>query len=165
MLISGKILSREWKKLDKTVVPDVASSVVNASRGGDKSVFVGCDSQMYNYKQEYVVSIVVYTERKGGTTWHVKIRTGKPRNLREKLVNEAWLAIQTAWELEHVLPKGVDLSVHLDINSDEKWASSKYHDEVYWLAKGQGFKVFTKPNAWAASYVSEFIAKRRNEAA
>jgi len=164
-MLTSKMLSRKWKKLDKTVVPDIIASVREAVTGDNKSVFIGCDSQMHDHKQEYVVAIVVYTEGKGGTTWHTKTFTGEPRNLREKLVNEAWLAIQTAWEVEKILPKGIDLSVHLDVNPDEKWASSKYHDEVYWLAKGQGFKVFTKPNAWAASYVSEFVAKHRNEAA
>lgn len=164
-MITDKMFSRQWKKLDRTIVPDLRSAILDSCRGDNKSVFVGCDSQQHDHKQEFVVAIIIYTEGKGGTTFHNKTITGKPRNLREKLVTEAWLAIQTAWEVERILPKNVDLSVHLDVNPDKNWASSKYHDEVYWLAKGQGFKVFTKPNAWASSYVAEFVAKRRNEAA
>ena len=166
MIIPPKgMLSKQWKKLDKTIVPDVIVAVKEACRGDNKAVFVGCDSQMHDHRQEYVVAIVVYTEGKGGTTWHCKTFTGEPRNLREKLVNEALLALHTAWEIEKVLPSNVDLAVHLDVNKDPKWASAKYHDEIYWMVKGQGFATFTKPEAWCASYVSEFVAKHRNEAA
>jgi len=160
------MLTKKWLKIDKTIVKDIAVAVVEAAQGDNKAVFIGTDSQMHDHKQEYVTAIVVYTEGKGGTTFHTKTFTGEPRSLREKLVNEAWLSVYTAWEIEKVLPAGVDLAaIHLDVNPDKRWASSKYHDEIYGLVKGQGFEVVTKPGAWVASYVAEFIAKHRNEAA
>lgn len=157
---------KKWFKLDKSRVEDVGSALTAVRwSGSDKMVVVATDSQMHDRKQEYVTVIVVYSLGKGGTTFHTKSFTGEPRSLREKLTNEAWLSIKTAWEVEKLLPENVDLAVHLDVNPNEKWASSKYHDELFWTAKGQGFKVFTKPEAWAASYVAEHIAKHRNEAA
>jgi len=167
MLIPSKgMLAKRWLKLDKTVVRDIAAAVVDACKGDNKAVFIGTDSQMHDHKQEYVTAIVVYTEGKGGTTFHTKTFTGEPRSLREKLVNEASLSIYAAWEIQKVLPNGVDLAaIHADVNPDSKWASSKYHDEIYGLIKGQGFEVVTKPGAWVASYVAEFVAKHRNEAA
>lgn len=160
------MLAKRWKKLDRTVVKDIAASVVEACKGDNKAVFIGTDSQMHDRRQEYVTAIVVYTQGKGGTTFHTKTFTGEPRSLREKLVNEAWLSIFTAWEIQKILPDGVDLAaIHADVNPDSKWASSKYHDEIYGLIKGQGFEVVTKPGAWVASYVAEFVAKHRNQAA
>jgi len=163
MIPNSGILSKKWLKLDKTAVPDLRFAVLDACRGDNKAVFIGTDSQMHDHKQEYVTAIVVYTEGKGGTTFHTKTFTGAPRNLREKLVNEAWLSIYTAWEIQKVLPDNIDLAIHLDVNKDMKWASARYHDEIYGLVKGQGFAAFTKPDAWCASYVSEFVAKHRNE--
>jgi predicted RNase H-related nuclease YkuK (DUF458 family) len=154
-----------WFKLDKTPVVNLKKDLLSCFRGNDEIVAVGCDSQIHDHKHEYVVAIVIYTPGKGGTTFHRKFFTEQSRSLREKLVNEAWLSIQVCWEVEKILPKNIDLSVHLDVNPDENWASSRYHDELYWLTRGQGFKVFTKPNAWVASYVSEHICKHRNEAA
>jgi len=160
------MLTKKWLKIDKTIVKDIAAAVVEAAQGDNKAVFIGTDSQMHDHRQEYVTAIVVYTEGKGGTTFHTKTFTGEPRSLREKLVNEAWLSIYTAWQIEKVLPVGVDLAaIHLDVNPEQRWASSKYHDEIYGLVKGQGFTAVTKPGAWVASYVAEFIAKHRNEAA
>jgi len=166
MIPNSGMLRKNWLKIDKTVVLDLAAAIREAVQGDNKAVFIGTDSQMHDHKQEYVTAIVIYTEGKGGTTFHTKTFTGEPRSLREKLVNEAWLSIYTAWEIEKILPFGVELAaIHADVNPNPKWASSKYHDEVYGLIKGQGFEVVTKPGAWVASYVAEFIAKHRNEAA
>lgn len=166
MLVPAKgMLSKRWKKLNKTVVRDLTASVIEACKGDDKAVFIGTDSQMHDHRQEYVTAIVVYTQGKGGTTFHTKTCTGEPRSLREKLVNEAWLSIYTAWEVQRFLPEHIDLAIHLDVNKDMKWASARYHDEIYGLVRGQGFTVFTKPEAWCSSYVAEFVAKHRNEAA
>ena len=161
------LYGKKWLKLDKSPVLDMGSAIKEACllEGKNKMVVVATDSQMHDHKQEYVTVVVIYTYGKGGTTFHTKTFTGEPRSLRDKLTNEAWLSIRTAWEVEKLLPHDMDLSVHLDVNPDERWASSKYHDELYWLTKGQGFKVFTKPYAWGASYVAEFVAKHRNESA
>lgn len=157
------MLYRPWKKIDKTIVPNIVESIKEACKGDNKAVFIGTDSQMHDHKQEFVTAIVVYTEGKGACTFHTKIFTGEPRSLREKLINEALLSLHTAWEIEKILPKNVDLSVHLDVNPEPPWLSSKYHDEIYWMIKGQGFTAVTKPNAFAASYVAEHICKHRNE--
>ena len=161
----SNILDRSWFKIDKTKVPDIKSAVLEACQGDDKVVFIGTDSQQHDQKLTYCTVIIVYTQGKGGRVFYTKMKTNAPVALRQKLTNEAWLSIQTAWGVEKFLPEGIDLAVHLDINSNSKWASSKHHDELYWMVKGQNFKVFTKPFAIAASHVAEHIVKGRNEAA
>ena len=159
------MLSRNWYKIDKTKVDDIQMSVIEAVKGDDKVVFIGTDSQQQDRKLIYCTVIIVYTQGKGGRVFYTKVKTNAPVPLRQKLTNETWLSIQTAWEVEKLLPEGIDLAVHLDVNSDPRWDSAKHHDELYWMVKGQNFKVFTKPFAVAASHVAEHIVKGRNEAA
>ena len=57
-----------------------------------------------------------------------------PISLRRKLVEEAMLSMRVAWEVEPLLPSGCDLgAIHVDVNPDPKYASSKYYEEVYWM--------------------------------
>ncbi len=157
------ILDNAWHTLHGKKVEDIRQTIKDACQGDDKVVLIGTDSQLHR-KLEFVTSIIVYTLNKGGRVFYTKTYQPRVESLRKKLVDEAWLSINTAWEVEPILPPDVSLaSIHVDVNPNEQEASSKYHDEIYWLVKGQGFEVVTKPFAWAASHVSEHIVKHRNE--
>jgi len=160
------ILSQNWFTLSKKPVEDIAKTINELARGEDTLVVIGTDSQTYDKQHEFAISITIYTVGKGGRSFYTKFYTDVPRDLRKKLVDEAWLNVYTAWELEKHLPKDCALgwTIHADVNPDEREASSKYHDEVYWLIKGNcpNFEVVTKPLAWGSSYVSERIVKHKN---
>ena len=157
------MLKKDWYTLDTKPIPDIKKAIREATWGQDKVVIIGTDSQLYDKRLEFATSIVIYTMGKGGRVFYTKTFT-KPAKLRKKLVDEAWLSIYTAWEVEPLLPSTCDLgSVHVDVNPDPKEASSQYYEEIYWLVKGQGFQVVTKPLAFASSHISEHIVKRRNE--
>lgn len=163
--MTDKMIDKKWHMLDTTPVIDILGALRKATAGDDKIVLIGTDSQLYDKRLEFVTSIIVYTLGKGGRVFYTKT-FDKPSSLRKKLVDEAWLSIRTAWEIEPYLPVDCDLgAIHADVNPDPKEASSKYYEEIYWLIKGQGFKVVTKPLAWAASHVSEHIVKHKNERA
>lgn len=157
------MFSKKWFTLNGEPIEDIKKAVLDACWGDEKSVFIGTDSQQHR-RLEFVTSIIVYTLNKGARVFYTKTYQDKAVSLRKKLVDEAWLSIYTAWEIEPVLPKNVDLaSIHIDVNPDEKYDSSKYHREIYWLVKGQGFEVVSKPWGWAASHVSEHIVKHKPE--
>ena len=159
------MLSKNWYKLDGTPIEDLRTAIIDACQGDDKIVLIGTDAQKHK-KLEFVTAIIIYTLRKGACIFYTKTYQDRVESLRKKLVDEVWLSIYTAWEIEPFLPEGVDLgSIHIDANPDKRYASSKYHDEIYWMVKGQGFEVVSKPFAWAASHVAEHIVKHKNERA
>jgi len=83
---------------------------------------------------------VVLTPGIGGGVFHTRIRTTREdvRSLRLKLFMEAWYSVETAMELEPHIPEGSPIVVHLDVNPDKRWASSRHISEVVGLVMGQG---------------------------
>jgi len=159
------MLSKDWYTLNGDPIDDISVAIKAACQGDDKVVIIGTDSQQYK-KLEFVTSVIVYTLHKGGRVFYTKTfrdySTEGDGGLRRKLVDEAWLSIYAAWEIEPLLPSGVDLaSIHVDVNPDKAEASSKYHDEICWLVKGQNFEVVSKPWSFASTHVSEHIVKHR----
>jgi len=156
------MIEKTWYTLSGDKVEDIRDAVRKACEGSDKVVIIGTDSQMHR-RLEFVTTIVVYTIGKGGRVFYTKTFQEHVSSLRKKLVDEAWLSIYTAWQIEPYLPPDVDLgAIHADVNPDPTADSSKYHDEIYWLIKGQGFEVVTKPLAYASSHIAEHIVKHRN---
>jgi len=86
------------------------------------------------------------------------------KSLRQKLFREAWLSVQTAMEIEPHTPDHTPIVVHLDVNPDKRWASSRHINEVVGLVMGQGFEVLYKPDAWAASHTADHVVKNKHHA-
>ena len=49
-----------------------------------------------------------------------------------------------------------NITVHLDINPDDKYISNKFYKEFVNMVKGCGYKCITKPDAFAASIADMF---------
>ena len=65
----------------------------------------------------------------------------------------------TAFKLQEILPPNVDIVIHVDANSDERWKSSDYVHDLIGMVVGQGFRCKIKPNAWAAMSVADKHSK------
>lgn len=147
-------------------VQDISKTVYEITRTGiyEKVVIIGTDSQNFERRTDLVTAVVVLNKGKGGRAFYTKTSNQKFNSLRQKLTTEAWLSVQTAFEIEPLLPEGCDLIVHLDVNPDLKKGKSAMHiKEVVGMVAGQGFAVVTKPDGFVASHIAEHIVKRKNE--
>lgn len=126
-------------------------------------LFIGTDSKINRKKKivHYVTCIVLYKKGKGGRVF-IKNKRSVNCSLKERLSNEVWKSIEVAIRANDLLidKLNVDLFVHLDVNSSTKYKSGAYHQELAAMVSGQGLKFKLKPDAWAASSVSDRVCKR-----
>jgi len=130
---------------------------------GPRVIHVGTDAQKIDHRVEFVTCVVVLTPQKGGRVFYTRVqrRRRDVHTLRQKLFTEAWMSVETAMELNPHLPDDTPIVVHLDVNPDRRWASSRHIHEVVGLVLGQGFEVLFKPDAWAASHAADHVIKNR----
>lgn len=160
------MLERQWLTLERVPVDDIVSEIGRLLHAGDRVFHVGTDAQKIDRRIEFVTCIVALSPGKGGRVYYTRLR--KPprevRTLRQKLFMEAWLSVETAMELDPHVPDTTPIVVHLDVNPDRRWASSRHINEVVGLVVGQGFEVLFKPDAWAASRAADHVVKNKNHA-
>ncbi len=155
------MLERDWFTLYGEPV-NIKRAIAESTEGPDKSIIIGTDSQRFDHHEDFITVIVVRTEMKGARVFFTKERELKYYTLRDKLIKEAYMSIQTAHELAPILPDSCKIAaLHADVNPDpEKGKSAKYEREIVGYIKGNGFPVMTKPDGWAASHVAEHILKK-----
>jgi predicted RNase H-related nuclease YkuK (DUF458 family) len=158
------VLDKDWFTLDGDLV-EIKQAIQEATKGDDKVVFIGTDSQKFNKTEDFVTVIVVYTISKGGRVFYTLEKDPKFHNLRDKLIKEALLSIQTAWAIAPILPDDCKIAaLHADVNTDiKKGKSAKFESQIVGMIKGNGFPVVTKPDGWASSHIAEHIVKRKHE--
>lgn len=157
------MLDRDWYSLDGDQI-DLKQTIYDLGKEGEKVIVIGTDSQKKDKKIDFVTVIVMYTPGKGGRVFYTREKDPKFYSLRDKLIKEALLSIQTAWAISPLLPENCKIAaLHADVNSDiKKGASAKFEKEIAGMINGNGFTVVTKPLAWAASHVAEHLVKNRH---
>lgn len=165
--LNERMIEREWLTMDSERIPDLVAALGDLLRTGNRVIHIGTDAQKVDARVDFVTCVVVLTPGKGGRVFHTRIRKPREdvRSLRLKLFMEAWYSVETAMELEPHIPDGAPIVVHLDVNPDKRWASSRHISEVVGLVMGQGFEVLFKPDAWAASRTADHVVKNKHQAA
>jgi hypothetical protein len=150
--------------LDREPVSDLISVLRELIASGDRVLHIGTDAQKIDMRVDFVTCVVVLTPGKGGRVFYTRVRKarGELRSLRQKLFTEAWMSLETAMELSPHVADPTPIVVHLDVNPDERWASSRHIHEVVGLVVGQGFEVLFKPDAWAASRTADHVVKKKS---
>ena len=158
------MLDREWLSMDGDPV-DLKIEIEELTREPGKIILIGTDSQRYEKRLDFVTAVVVRTPQKGGRILYTREKSPKIYNLRDKLIKEALMSIQTAWALAPILPEHTKIAaLHADVNTDiKKGKSAKWEAEICGMITGNGFQVITKPDAWAAQHVAEHLVKGRND--
>tara|TARA_B100000287_G_scaffold435591_1_gene504752 strand:+ start:3058 stop:3522 length:465 start_codon:yes stop_codon:yes gene_type:complete len=127
------------------------------------SVYVGTDSQAVQNKYVFATAICLHHPvKRDGVCYFwrkVKFPRTKFNNLQERLLKEATLTLLVAQKLKENI-NNVDLEVHFDVSSDEKYASSRSMSLITSYALGFGFKYQVKPFSWAASGAADGHCKR-----
>jgi predicted RNase H-related nuclease YkuK (DUF458 family) len=96
--------------------------------------------------------------------YYAKLKHNKYMPLRDRILQEANLSIETACSLrEHceLIDKQANIQIHLDVSSEEsKNKTSRMSSSVINLVKAYNFEdVQIKPNSWAASYIADKHSK------
>lgn len=177
-----------WQKWDKEIINNINDYILSYIKNVDRNVkiVVGCDSHPQRRRLTYAVTIILYNEelRKGAHAVYAKIKIPRFRDINAKIRKEAEFVYNVAESLNKTLKGNYYykfdknlyddtiptklIEVHVDINPKKntkngRKVSNNLSNNVYseimgWLC-GSGFKVYSKPNSFAASCTSDKISK------
>ncbi|KKN27681.1 hypothetical protein LCGC14_0862120 [marine sediment metagenome] len=160
--MSGSILDKRWLTLHKVEVEDICVSIADLNAGENRPVHIGTDAQKHGKFLDFVTAVVVLDPGKGGRVFYCKTREKHINSLQHKLFTEVGLSLEIAQALcEHI--DADQIQVHVDANTNLKWDSGKYHQQLAGMVVGSGFKAVLKPDAWAASHVADHAVNGKNE--
>ena len=120
------------------------------------SIYVGTDSNPSKVPLVIAATVAFIYPSNGGNYYWSRTTIGKNRSidLYERLFCEVQVSCNIALKIKEKYPD-IDITVHLDINSDSKFASGKYADQFMKLVKAFGFIPIIKPRSWAASSIAD----------
>jgi predicted RNase H-related nuclease YkuK (DUF458 family) len=134
------------------------------------TVHVGTDSHRAKPKDcaeigkgGYVFATVICLCDPGrGATYYCRrsFRPGEYDGLRHRIMDEVSESVDVSLALmEHVPTGRGPISVHADVNSDARYKTNVYLQQVRSWIQSIGFKFLCKPHAWASSGVADKHAK------
>lgn len=156
-------MEKTWKTLSGSEVTDYIEQVKKYISEGATEIHVGTDSQQYSDVTEFATVIALINPGHGGRVLWTKYKQKRIHSLRERLLKEVLMSVEHAIEVNMHISEDVKLSVHVDVNPNVEFKSSKYIQEMVGMVVGQGLTVLTKPYGWAAAHVADHIVKHKNE--
>ena len=119
-------------------------------------IHIGTDSQVKKEKVNFAIAICVVQPKKGGRYFYRRIWEKKYLNaaLGSRLQKEVTHSIDVAQEIQ----KHIDasrISIHIDINQNPKFASSKFLIPLVNYVKSMGYSCFVKPDSWASFSIAD----------
>ncbi len=152
------MFDRVWKTIEGK--PVVISEVLKESLSdATKQVHIGTDSQQAGKRTEFVTVIAVVNPGKGGRAFYCRDTVPKIQSLRERLMKEVWMSVDTGLTLCSTIPETTDITVHIDANPNVRYKSSSYVKELTSLVVSQGFKSVLKPDSFIASHAADHVVK------
>jgi len=147
-----------WRQMNGTALLDdlgtaVEKIILQEKKAGYKvKVCIGTDSQVKGATTEYATVVVLLREGHGGRMFVHKSREKQKISIKERLLKEVAMSIETAYALLPVLNRyDLALEVHADINSDPQFKSQPSYAEAKGYILGMGFEFKAKPFAFASS--------------
>lgn len=126
-------------------------------------VYVGTDSQAVQEKYVFATAVCLHhpTKKDGVCYFWTKERHLRKRyyNLQQRMLKEASMTLEVAQQIRENT-SNIEIEVHFDIASDERYASHCSVNLITSYAKGYGFKYKIKPESWAASGAADGHCKR-----
>lgn len=141
-----------WRDYNSPMIKNIDEFV---NRHSTAQFYIGTDSKTRGKRCVMTTALVAYHLGKGGD---IIIHTQKIpgfQSLRQQLIAEAMRSLETAWYIDPKIPEQSTIAIHLDVNSNLKWRSGQYRDELVGMIMAQGFHSAVKPDAWAASQVAD----------
>jgi predicted RNase H-related nuclease YkuK (DUF458 family) len=138
---------------------DVLVQVMEEISSGAE-LHVGTDSDPKGKQVSFVTVIALYRPGHGGKYFwsREKISKSTVPNLRKRLELETSHSIEIAQTLRD-FSQDLDISVHLDCNSNPSAGSSVCQKSLQSYVQGMGFRPIIKPESWAASCLADKKSK------
>lgn len=150
----------QWKTMDGKPI-DLKEEIETLLKEGERVIHIGTDSQKVDKNIRFATCVVVLKPGKGGRVFytHEKLDRNHFKGLRKKLFEEAWRSVTVALMLSDTVPEEVEMIVHIDANSNVRWESNQYIQELVGMVVGQGFDYRIKPDSWCASHCCDHLVK------
>ena len=110
-------------------------------------IYVGTDSKTRGDKVKYSTVICLWDVGHGVWELYAKFTIPRPKDRFTRLWHEVTHSVKIAERLKEL----GNIHVHMDYNSDPKFASYQLYDAGIGLVNSMGFKGAGKPDAWAAT--------------
>ncbi|MBI3976397.1 MAG: ribonuclease H-like YkuK family protein [Armatimonadetes bacterium] len=123
-------------------------------------LIIGTDS-LLSEDTTFVTAIVVHRVGHGGRYFYRKQRNRKMESLRQRILFETSLSLETASRIAGELARNgysrLPVEIHLDVG--EHGETRNIIREVVGMVTGSGFAAVTKPDAYGASKVADKHSK------
>lgn len=119
---------------------------------------VGCDSANIRNKTVYITTIVgFHPGNRGAFIYYIKEYVPRVRDTAKRLWNEVEKSIGIANLIKE--RHGIDVeAIDFDLNTDEKYLSSRFATSAVSYANSYGFEAFCKPDTLLSIYAADFIS-------
>ena len=158
-MIKWRTSKDNWHNADSE--PTSIDTIIEKIRENDSyEIHVGCDSHRIGGVYIFAIVIAGYVPRRGGTFYFSRKKSEDDvlASMRFRLMKEAELALDIAHRLKVEFPHK-KINVHLDINPNKKFPSSKVLTNAVSWVNSFGYNAIVKPNAWASSSLADAFAK------
>lgn len=148
----------------KLTIAQVAEEIIRYMKADDQhryKIVIGTDSEGFEssaFLVDFVTAIVVQRVGNGGRYFWRRAELGKFHTLRDRIIQEVMLSLETAKEILTVLKtqeqvSGWDFEIHADIG--ENGETRTMIQEVVGMIRANNFEARTKPESYAASNVAD----------
>ena len=143
-------------------IPEVVAAILDFMQEGPEwkyKITLGTDSELLADKQaDFVTAIVVHRVGNGGRYFWRRFKLGLFHTLRDRIIQEVMISLETAQillaELQKAqLPVQWDFEIHVDVG--ENGPTKPMIQEVVGMVRAHNFEARSKPESYAASSVAD----------
>ncbi len=161
---------RRWVTMGREPIENFAQMIAELVEDQETpEIHIGTDAQKHGKFVEFSICVGILKPlcSRGGHRIlydHQKFDSRQVGDLWTKLSTECLFSLEVAQEILDAVEGIVkeNITIHLDVNPDERYASNKYEASLAGMAQGYGYKVITKPHAWLASHAADHCVKHKN---
>jgi len=134
-------------------------SFMNGDPEREYKIIIGTDSEVLgNQEADFITAIVVYRKGNGGRYFWRRIKGGRYHTLRDRIIDEVMVSLDSAkLLLDHLknipLQSRWEFEIHVDIG--QNGPSRNLIQEVTAIVRASNFEAKTKPESYAASKVAD----------
>lgn len=145
-------------KLNQNQVVKTIIDFINADPKRKYKIIIGTDSEKRpDNDADFVTAVVVHRVGNGGRYFWRRAELNKIRTLRDRIIQEVLLSLETAKDLLLVFKDfetvGFDFEIHVDIG--EKGETKSMIQEMVGMIRANNFEAKIKPYSYAASKVAD----------
>jgi len=132
------------------------------AKGNTTRYRVGCDSANIRNKTVYITTIVgFHPGNRGAFIYYIKEYTSRIKDTAKRLWNEVEKSIFIAnliKERHNIEVEAIDF----DLNTSEKYISSRFASSAISYANSYGFDAYCKPDTLLSIYAADFISHSKS---